>query len=138
MLFDPVRRLLHIGLRADSGQLDGSHYDLLASECRLTSLLAIAKGDVPVRHWSALGRPFAAIGDQVGLRSWSGSMFEYLMPSLVLDEPQGSVLDQAAHAAVREQRAQGAQPTSARWNGKPCSSPCADPPAWSRALPADR
>ena len=109
MLFDPVRRLLHIGLRADSGQLDGSHYDLLASECRLTSLLAIAKGDVPVRHWSALGRPFAAIGDQVGLRSWSGSMFEYLMPSLVLDEPQGSVLDQAARAAVREQRAQGAR-----------------------------
>lgn len=108
MLFDPVRRLLHIGLRADSGQLDGSHYDLLASECRLTSLLAIAKGDVPVRHWSALGRPFAAIGDQVGLRSWSGSMFEYLMPSLVLDEPQGSVLDQAARAAVWEQRAQGA------------------------------
>ena len=45
MLFDPVRRLPHIGLRADSGQPDGSHYDLLASECRLTSLLAIAKGD---------------------------------------------------------------------------------------------
>ncbi|MFM2345531.1 MAG: hypothetical protein RL654_284 [Pseudomonadota bacterium] len=109
MLFDPVHRLLHIGLRADSGQLDSGHYDLLASECRLTSLLAIAKGDVPVRHWAALGRPFVAVGDQVGLRSWSGSMFEYLMPSLVLDEPQGSVLDQATRAAVREQRAQGAR-----------------------------
>ncbi len=85
-------------------QLDAGFYDLLASESRLTSLLAIAKGDVPVRHWQALGRPFFAVGATAGLRSWSGSMFEYLMPTLVLAEPHGSVLRQAALAALAEQR----------------------------------
>ena len=63
-----------------SKQLDAGFYDLLASESRLTSLLAIAKGDVPVGHWASLGRPFFAVGAKAGLRSWSGSMFEYLMP----------------------------------------------------------
>ncbi len=102
-LYHPRRHLLHIGWRVAEQQLDASFYDLLASESRLTSLLAIAKGDVPVRHWSALGRPFFASGAVAGLRSWSGSMFEYLMPSLVLDEPPGSVLHCASLAAVREQ-----------------------------------
>ena len=82
---------------------DTNFYDLLASECRLTSLLAIAKGDVPVRHWAALGRPFFAVGALAGLRSWSGSMFEYMMPTLVLQEPFGSVMDGACRAALREQ-----------------------------------
>ncbi|HSW04598.1 MAG TPA: glucoamylase family protein [Aquabacterium sp.] len=106
-LYDPKRHLLHIGYRAEQQQLDTGHYDLLASESRLTSLVAIAKGDVPVRHWAALGRPLFARGAGVGLKSWSGSMFEYLMPSLVLDEPEGSVLHQAAQSAVAEQRADG-------------------------------
>ena len=104
-LYSRRRRLLHIGYRVAEQQMDSGFYDLLASESRLTSLLAIAKGDVPVRHWSALGRPFYAVGTQVGLRSWSGSMFEYLMPTLVLDEPQGSVLQQACRAALAEQMA---------------------------------
>ncbi len=104
-LYSRRRRLLHIGYRVAEQQMDTGFYDLLASESRLTSLLAIAKGDVPVRHWSALGRPFYAVGTQVGLRSWSGSMFEYLMPTLVLDEPQGSVLQQACRAALAEQMA---------------------------------
>ncbi|MDP2004265.1 MAG: carbohydrate-binding protein, partial [Rubrivivax sp.] len=77
-LYHPKRHLLHIGYRVAEQQLDASFYDLLASESRLTSLLAIAKGDVPVRHWAALGRPFFAVGARAGLRSWSGSMFEYL------------------------------------------------------------
>ncbi|WP_310462305.1 GH36-type glycosyl hydrolase domain-containing protein [Sphaerotilus sp.] len=102
-LYHRKRHLLHIGYRVAEQQLDAGFYDLLASESRLTSLLAIAKGDVPVRHWSALGRPFYAVGAHAGLRSWSGSMFEYLMPSLVLDEPHGSVLREACHAALREQ-----------------------------------
>ena len=102
-LYHRKRRLLHIGFRVEEQQLDGSFYDLLASESRLTSLLAIAKGDVPVNHWAALGRPFYAVGAHAGLRSWSGSMFEYLMPSLVLDEPPGSVLHDACCAALREQ-----------------------------------
>ncbi len=102
-LYHRKRRLLHIGYRVAEQQLDNSFYDLLASESRLTSLLAIAKGDIPVKHWSALGRPFYAVGAHAGLRSWSGSMFEYFMPSLVLDEPPGSVLDGACRSALAEQ-----------------------------------
>ena len=107
-LYHRKRKLFHIGYRLAEQQLDESYYDLLASESRLTSLLAIAKGDVPVAHWAALARPSYAVGTGTGLRSWSGSMFEYLMPSLVLDEPQGSVLNQACAAALREQVTFGA------------------------------
>ena len=102
-LYHPKRHLLHIGYRVAEQQLDAAFYDLLASESRLTSLLAIAKGEVPMQHWAALGRPFYAVGTVAGLRSWSGSMFEYLMPGLVLDEPPGSVLAEACHAALHEQ-----------------------------------
>ncbi|MDT7835072.1 GH36-type glycosyl hydrolase domain-containing protein [Aquabacterium sp. OR-4] len=112
-LYDPQRKLLHIGYRVEAQQLDDSHYDLLASEARLTSLLAIGKGDVPPAHWAALGRPFFAWGRGVGLKSWSGSMFEYLMPSLLLDEPPGSVLHQATRSAVQ------AQQLEAREHGTP-------------------
>jgi cyclic beta-1,2-glucan synthetase len=111
-LYHRKRHLFHIGYRVAEQELDAGFYDLLASESRLTSLLAIAKGAVPVSHWASLGRLFYAVGAQAGLRSWSGSMFEYLMPTLVLAEPQGSVLRDACHAALREQisyaHAQGA------------------------------
>ena len=107
-LYHPKRHLFHIGYRVAEQQLDAAFYDLLASESRLTSLLAIAKGEVPMQHWAALGRPFYAVGAVAGLRSWSGSMFEYLMPGLVLDEPPGSVLADACRAALREQMAFGA------------------------------
>lgn len=104
-LYHPRRHLLHIGYRPDDQLLDSAFYDLLASESRSTSLLAIAKGDVPVKHWVALGRPFFASGRHAVLRSWSGSMFEYLMPTLVMAEPCGSALGEAAQSALREQRA---------------------------------
>ncbi len=104
-LYSRRRHLFHIGYRVAEHQRDAGFYDLLASESRLTSLLAIAKGDVPVRHWNALGRQFFAVGTSAGLRSWTGSMFEYLMPGVVMDEPYGSVLHQASHAALREQMA---------------------------------
>ena len=108
-LYDTQRRLLHIGAIAPPGvkpgdeRLDQNHYDLLASEARLASLVAIAKGDLPATHWGALGRPFFSRGRVSGLKSWSGSMFEMLMPSLVLDEPSGSALAEAARATVMEQ-----------------------------------
>ncbi len=102
-LYHPRRRLMHLGLRVAEQELDSGLYDLLASESRLTSLLAIAKADVPVAHWAALGRPFHALDGKAALRSWSGSMFEYLMPGLVLAEPRGSVLRGACEAAVAEQ-----------------------------------
>jgi cyclic beta-1,2-glucan synthetase len=106
-LFDKKRRLLHIGYRVTEQQLDKGYYDLLASEARLASLWAIAKGDVPVSHWMALGRPFYAVGADTGMRSWSGSMFEYLMPSLMLDELPASALGQAGCSAIHEQIAYG-------------------------------
>ena len=100
----PAGALFHIGLRVAEHQLDKSFYDLFASESRLASLWAIAKGDVPVSHWAALGRPFYRGGTRRRVcASWSGSMFEYLMPSLVLDEPRGSALGSAACAAMHEQ-----------------------------------
>ena len=104
-LYHRKRHLFHIGFRVAEQTLDAGFYDLLASESRLTSLLAIAKGDVPVRHWASLGRSLFAVGPRVGLLSWSGSMFEYLMPSLVLNEPAGSLLHSACHAALVQQMA---------------------------------
>jgi cyclic beta-1,2-glucan synthetase len=102
-LYHPQRRLLHIGYRLEDHQLDTSYYDLLASESRSASMLAIAKGDLPVRHWAALGRPFFASGQRAVLRSWSGSMFEYLMPTLVMAQPQSSALFEASRSALHEQ-----------------------------------
>jgi cyclic beta-1,2-glucan synthetase len=119
-LYHPKRHLFHIGLRVAEQQLDTSFYDLLASEARLTSLLAIAKGDVPVTHWAALGRMFYALGPTAGLRSWSGSMFEYLMPSMVLEEPEGSVLRDAGEVALREQIA-FAQALHVPWGISECA-----------------
>ncbi|OIQ78854.1 N,N'-diacetylchitobiose phosphorylase [mine drainage metagenome] len=113
-LYHAKRRLLHIGYRPTEQQLDAGFYDLLASEARLTSLIAIAKGDVPVAHWSALGRMFCVLQGQAGLRSWSGSMFEYLMPGLVIAEPAGSVLADACAMALREQMA-FAKPLRVPW-----------------------
>jgi cyclic beta-1,2-glucan synthetase len=119
-LYHPKRHLFHIGYRVAEHQLDAGFYDLLASESRLTSLLAIAKGDVPVGHWGSLGRPFYAVGATAGLRSWSGSMFEYLMPTLVLDEPHGSVLRDACRAALVEQIA-FAQAQAVPWGISECA-----------------
>ena len=97
------RKLLAIGYRVEEHQLDESCYDLLASEARLTSLFAIAKGDIPTEHWFRLGRPIVEIGFRGALMSWSGSMFEYLMPPLVMKEPQGGLLNQTSHLVIRRQ-----------------------------------
>jgi len=107
-LLDPQRRLLSIGYRAADGTLDPSCYDLLASEARLASFVAIAKGDVATRHWFRLGRPVTAVGHGAALISWSGSMFEYLMPSLVMRAPTGSLLEQTSRLIVRRQMSYGA------------------------------
>ncbi len=91
-LVRPERQLLSIGYRVAERAQDPSCYDLLASEARLASFVAIAKGDLPVRHWFRLGRRLTPVGRGSALVSWSGSMFEYLMPVLVMREPQGSLL----------------------------------------------
>jgi cyclic beta-1,2-glucan synthetase len=102
-LFDPGRKLFAVGYRVADGVLDDSFYDLLASEARLTSYIAIAKGDVTVAHWFRLGRPLLPVEDGAILISWSGSMFEYLMPSLMMYTPSFSLLDQTCRLAVQRQ-----------------------------------
>lgn len=97
------RKLLSIGYRVEDHQLDESCYDLLASEARLTSLFGIAKGDLPTEHWFRLGRPIVEIGFRGALMSWSGSMFEYLMPPLVMKEPQGGILNQTSQLVIQRQ-----------------------------------
>ena len=108
-LFDPARQLLSIGYRVADGSLDPNCYDLLASEARLASFVAIAKGDVPVRHWFRLGRALTPVDRGSALISWSGSMFEYLMPSLVMRAPAGSLLEQTSRLVVRRQMKYGAE-----------------------------
>ena len=103
-LVDPKRKLLSIGYNVATETLDENCYDLLASEARLASLFAIAKGDVPTRHWFRLGRAATPAGQGWALVSWSGSMFEYLMPALVMDEPPGSQLEQTNRHVVQRQR----------------------------------
>ncbi|HET6619046.1 MAG TPA: glucoamylase family protein [Dongiaceae bacterium] len=102
-LLDQDRKLLSIGYRVADGALDPSCYDLLASEARLASFMAIAKGDVPARHWFRLGRAVTPIAHGAALVSWSGSMFEYLMPSLVMRAPAGSLIERTSRLIVRRQ-----------------------------------
>ncbi len=107
-LLEPERKLLSIGFCLADNNLDSSCYDLLASEARLASLFAIAKGDVSTRHWFRLGRTATPLGNGSALISWSGSMFEYLMPSLVMRAPAGSLLEQTNRLVVARQAAYGA------------------------------
>lgn len=106
-LIDPERKLLSIGYSLADNSLDPSCYDLLASEARLASLFAIAKGDAPARHWFRLGRLATPLGTGSALISWSGSMFEYLMPSLVMRAPAGSMLEQTNRLVVARQQSHG-------------------------------
>ena len=108
-LFDPTRKLFSIGYRVNEGTPDPNCYDLLASEARLTSFIAIAKGDVPASHWFRLGRALTPVGHGTALISWSGSMFEYLMPVLVMRSPGGSLLSQTYELVVRRQISYGAE-----------------------------
>ncbi len=106
-LIEPSRELLSIGYVVNTGQLDESCYDLLASEARLASLVAIAKGDLPTRHWFRLGRAILPADGQSVLTSWSGSMFEYLMPELVTMTPRESLLGLSMRTAVRQHMRHG-------------------------------
>ncbi|HEV2178999.1 MAG TPA: glucoamylase family protein, partial [Gemmatimonadaceae bacterium] len=107
-LFDPARRLFAIGYQQSTHALDGSYYDLLASEARLASFIAVAKNDVPVEHWFRLGRTLTHAAGATALVSWSGSMFEYLMPVLVMESLPFTVLDQTYRGVVHRQIAYGA------------------------------
>ncbi len=102
-LYDPERHLLAIGYNLEAHQRDPSYYDLLASECRLASYVAVARGQLPLEHWFHLGRRLAPGGGAPVLASWSGSMFEYLMPLLVMPTFEGTLLHETHLGAVRRQ-----------------------------------
>ncbi len=99
-LYNQERRLFSIGYNASEGRLDRSFYDLLASEVRLGSFVAIARGDIPVEHWFAMGRPYGAVGRKRALLSWTGTMFEYLMPLLFQRTYENSLLEKSTREAV--------------------------------------
>jgi cyclic beta-1,2-glucan synthetase len=107
VLFDRRRKLFAIGYRMPdgeaSGQFDPSYYDLLASEARVASFLAIAKGEVPESHWFRLGRSIGSVHGAAVLLSWSATMFEYLMPLLVMRSYPETLLDESCRLAVRRQ-----------------------------------
>lgn len=102
-LFDKARHLLAIGYNVDERRRDSSYYDLLASEARLCSFVAIAQGQLPQESWFVLGRLLTHAGGAPILLSWSGSMFEYLMPLLVMPTYENTLLDQTYKAAVERQ-----------------------------------
>jgi len=108
-LFDEQRQVFHIGYNISTERLDTSYYDLLASEARIASLIAIAKGDVPQSHWLHLGRPITKVDGKLVLLSWSGTMFEYLMPDLLVKNYEGTLLSDSSYAAVASQRSYSKQ-----------------------------
>ncbi|HTB21807.1 MAG TPA: glucoamylase family protein [bacterium] len=102
-LYDPSKKLFSIGFRPSDGMLDSGYYDLLASEARLASYVAVARGEVDTEHWFKLGRPLTPVSGDLALLSWSGSMFEYLMPLLVMQSPPESLLFETYRAVVKRQ-----------------------------------
>jgi cellobiose phosphorylase len=108
-LYDKASRLLSIGYSVDDRRRDASYYDLLASEARLAVFVAIAQGHLPQESWFALGRLLTNAGGEPILLSWSGSMFEYLMPQLVMPTFEHTLLDQTAKAAVARHMEYGQQ-----------------------------
>lgn len=109
LLYDEKRELFTIGFDVEEGHPSRSHYDLLASEARQASFIAIAKGDIPQKHWFRLGRSLTLFGNHRVLISWSGTMFEYLMPLLIMKNYENTLLDETYMAAVKSQRHYGEQ-----------------------------
>jgi cyclic beta-1,2-glucan synthetase len=107
-LFNRERKLFSIGFSVADGRLDPSHYDTLASEARLASFVAIATGAIPHEHWFKLGRSLTPTGTSRALLSWSASMFEYLMPVLVMRPYPYTLLDETYEAIVNRQVKYGA------------------------------
>jgi cyclic beta-1,2-glucan synthetase len=108
-LFNNERQLFSIGFSVSDGRLDNSYYDILASEARLASFMAIATGTLSHEHWFKLGRSLTPAGAKRALLSWSASMFEYLMPLLVMRAYPGTLLDETCTAVVQRQIQYGAQ-----------------------------
>lgn len=103
LLYDKERGLFSIGYDIQNEKMSNSYYDLLMSEARQTSYIAIAYGQVEPKHWFRLGRNMARIDNHIGLLSWSGTMFEYLMPLIFMKNCRDTLLDESYNFALREQ-----------------------------------
>jgi hypothetical protein len=103
-LYQRRKKLLSIGCDVDTGLVESSSYDLLASEARIGAFAAIAKGDVPQESWFHLGRRHTVVGGRRVLLSWTGTMFEYLMPTLWMKHYRGTILDESLQAVIRVQQ----------------------------------
>ncbi|HEY0986841.1 MAG TPA: glucoamylase family protein, partial [Kofleriaceae bacterium] len=107
LLYDAERKLFRIGYNVTADHLDANHYDLLASEARLASYLAIVNRQVPEAHWFTLGRPMTSVAGTPALLSWGGTMFEYLMPNLLMRSHEGTLLARTGELVVEAQIAWG-------------------------------
>ncbi|MCA1584268.1 MAG: glycosyl transferase [Acidobacteria bacterium] len=112
-LYDLRKKVLSIGYDAGSGRLEPSTYDLLASESRIASFVSIAKGDVPQDSWFHLGRSHLLADGERVLASWTGTMFEYLMPVLWMRHHPHTIIHNSMRAVVRLQQ------KFARWRSMP-------------------
>ncbi len=108
-LFNESRRLLAIGYNVDDSRRDEGCYDLLASEARLSSYVAIAQGRLKQEHWFSLGRMLTTAGGELALLSWGGTMFEYLMPLLIMPTYENTLLNQTYRSTVKRQIEYGRQ-----------------------------
>lgn len=108
-LYDPERRLFSIGYECRREKLTEGWYDLMASEARQTSYLAVARGEVPPRHWRKLGRMLLGENDYSGMASWTGTMFEYFMPNLLLPCEENSLMYESLSFCVYAQKRRGAK-----------------------------
>ena len=103
-LYDFEKRIFSIGYNIEENKLTDSYYDLLASEARTASLVAIAKKDIPYKHWYNLSRTLTVMNQYKGLVSWSGTSFEYLMPNVVIPKYIGSLLDESCQFMIMSQK----------------------------------
>ena len=104
VLYDYKKRIFSIGFNIEENKLTDSYYDLLASEARQASLVAIAKRDISSKHWNALSRTLTTLNGYKGLVSWSGTAFEYLMPSINIKSYEGSLLDESCRFMIMSQK----------------------------------
>jgi hypothetical protein len=109
VLYDKGKGLFSIGFDIRQNKLSDTHYDLLASEARQTGFIAIAKGDVPGKHWFRLSRPLTVAGDNRVLLSWGGTMFEYLMPLIIMRSYDNTLLGETYKTVVNMQSNYGEQ-----------------------------
>ena len=113
MVFTPLyvkkKQLFSVGYNVDENELSNSYYDLLASETRQTSYISIARGEIPESHWFRMGRALTTVDGYKGLISWTGTMFEYLMPLLIMKNYKDTLLDETYSFVIRSQKKYGRQ-----------------------------